>query len=547
MNQNLAKLLGQLHEIWKQLGVPQRASVIGATLVLLGGLVSLSVWSSRPQFSLLYGKLSDTESAKVIQALEDAKVAYKIGGGGSSILVPADKVHVMRMQLAGRGIPRGDGVGFEIFDKPNFGISDFVQRANYVRAVQGELARTISQIDEVESARVMIVLPENRLLLDKDKHSTASVFVRMRGNSQLQPQSINSIRFLVANAVEGLKPNFVSVVDNFGNVLSENADNDSFTGQTTSQLAARRNLEQYLGKKAQDLLEKVVGPGQALVRVAAEINFDSSTRTEERYDPDNQAIRTQTKDEESNDTTTTAASPPAAGAGGGASPDTNTTQTAAAPVSNTRNKKTTSSVTYEPSKVTSNLIQAAGSLRRLSAAVTIAARFEGQGADRKMVPRSKEEIEKLKNIVRSALGIQNGADGSRNDEITLEEMPFNDQFATDLTRELDLQKRQEFWWELARTVAYPALGLIALVTLIMIFKRTPVQDIPLGVPVGRLTHARNGNGNGNGHRPAVPDWGREMRPDIVTVDVLNRLVKENPANMSQAIRDWMNKSRAAEQ
>lgn len=547
MNQNLAKLLGQLHEIWKQLGVPQRASVIGATLVLLGGLVSLSVWSSRPQFSLLYGKLSDTESAKVIQALEDAKVAYKIGGGGSSILVPADKVHVMRMQLAGRGIPRGDGVGFEIFDKPNFGISDFVQRANYVRAVQGELARTISQIDEVESARVMIVLPENRLLLDKDKHSTASVFVRMRGNSQLQPQSINSIRFLVANAVEGLKPNFVSVVDNLGNVLSENADNDSFTGQTTSQLAARRNLEQYLGKKAQDLLEKVVGPGQALVRVAAEINFDSSTRTEERYDPDNQAIRTQTKDEESNDTTTTAASPPAAGAGGGASPDTNTTQTAAAPVSNTRNKKTTSSVTYEPSKVTSNLIQAAGSLRRLSAAVTIAARFEGQGADRKMVPRSKEEIEKLKNIVRSALGIQNGADGSRNDEITLEEMPFNDQFAADLTRELDLQKRQEFWWELARTVAYPALGLIALVTLIMIFKRTPVQDIPLGVPVGRLTHARNGNGNGNGHRPALPDWGREMRPDIVTVDVLNRLVKENPANMSQAIRDWMNKSRAAEQ
>ncbi len=547
MNQNLAKLLGQLHEIWKQLGVPQRASVIGATLVLLGGLVSLSVWSSRPQFSLLYGKLSDTESAKVIQALEDAKVAYKIGGGGSSILVPADKVHVMRMQLAGRGIPRGDGVGFEIFDKPNFGISDFVQRANYVRAVQGELARTISQIDEVESARVMIVLPENRLLLDKDKHSTASVFVRMRGNSQLQPQSINSIRFLVANAVEGLKPNFVSVVDNLGNVLSENADNDSFTGQTTSQLAARRNLEQYLGKKAQDLLEKVVGPGQALVRVAAEINFDSSTRTEERYDPDNQAIRTQTKDEESNDTTTTAASPPAAGAGGGASPDTNTTQTAAAPVSNTRNKKTTSSVTYEPSKVTSNLIQAAGSLRRLSAAVTIAARFEGQGADRKMVPRSKEEIEKLKNIVRSALGIQNGADGSRNDEITLEEMPFNDQFATDLTRELDLQKRQEFWWELARTAAYPALGLIALVTLIMIFKRTPVQDIPLGVPVGRLTHARNGNGNGNGHRPALPDWGREMRPDIVTVDVLNRLVKENPANMSQAIRDWMNKSRAAEQ
>jgi flagellar M-ring protein FliF len=183
------------------------------------------------------------------------------------------------MQLAGRGIPRGDGVGFEIFDKPNFGISDFVQRANYVRAVQGELARTISQLDEVESARVMIVLPENRLLLDKDKYATASVFVRVKGNSQLQPQSINSVRFLVANSVEGLKPNHVTVIDNLGNVLSENSDNDSLSGLTSTQLAARRSLEQYLAKKAQDMLEKVLGPGQAIVRVSADINYDTITRT----------------------------------------------------------------------------------------------------------------------------------------------------------------------------------------------------------------------------------------------------------------------------
>ena len=157
-------------------------------------------------------------------ALDDAKVSYRVSGG--SIYVPADKIYTMRMQLAGKGIPQGDGVGFEIFDKPNFGISDFVQRANYLRAVQGELARTISQIDEVEAARVMIVVPENRLLLDKDKYPTASVFVRVRGNTQLQPQSINSIRFLVANSVEGLKPNHVTVVDNLGNVLSENSDDD---------------------------------------------------------------------------------------------------------------------------------------------------------------------------------------------------------------------------------------------------------------------------------------------------------------------------------
>jgi flagellar M-ring protein FliF len=549
MNQNLAKLLGQLRDLWQQLGVSQRVSVIGATVVLLVGFIALSVWSSRPQFGLLYGKLSDTESAKVIQALDDAKVPYKIGAGGGAILVPADKVHVMRLQLAGRGIPRGEGVGFEILDTPNFGISDFVQRANYVRGIQGELARTISQIDEVESARVMVALPENRLLLDKDKHPTASVFVRVRGNTQLQPQSINAIRFLVANSVEGLKPHFVSVVDNLGNVLSENNDNDSVTGMTTSQLAARRNLEQYLGKKAQDLLEKVVGPGQAIVRVAAEINFDSLTRTEEKYDPENQVLRTQTKEEQNDDTTTSTAVSSSGGDPASASTDTNVTQTAAAPVTNTRNRKSTSTVSYELSKVTSNLMQAAGSIQRISAAVTIATRYEGQGADRKLVPRTPEEIEKLRRIVQSALGIQTGADSQRPDEITLEELPFNDQFAADLNRELDRQQRHEFWWETARTLAYPAMGLVALAVLLRLFKRTPIQEIPLGVPVGRLLHARsNGNGNGNGQGgQGQPEWTRQMQPSIVTVEVLNRLIKENPANMSQAIRDWMNKSRPAEQ
>ena len=304
MNQNLSKLAAQLRDIWLQLGAAQRVSVISATFVMLVGFGALAFWSSRTDYNLLYGRLSDGEAAKVIAALDDAKIPYKVGGGGSSIMVAADKVHLVRMQLAGKGIPRGDGVGFEIFDKPNFGISDFVQRANYVRAVQGELSRTIGQLDEVESARVMIVLPENRLLLDKDKYATASVFVRVRGNSQLAPQSINSIRFLVANAVEGLKPNHVTVVDNLGNVLSENSDNDSLTGLTSTQLAARRNLEQYLGKKAQDMLEKVLGPGQAIVRVSADINYDTINRTEEKFDPDGQVPRLVTKDDSTEDSST---------------------------------------------------------------------------------------------------------------------------------------------------------------------------------------------------------------------------------------------------
>jgi flagellar M-ring protein FliF len=542
MNRNLSKLGAQLSDIWKQLGPSQRVSILSATLVLVAGLAALAFWSSRSEFSLLYGRLSESESAKVITALDDAKVPYKIGSGGGSILVPADKVYLMRMQLAGRGIPRGDGVGFEIFDKPNFGISDFVQRANYTRAVQGELARTIGQLDEIESARVMIVLPENRLLLDKDKHPTASVFVRVRGNTQLPPQSINSIRFLVANSVEGLKPNNVSVVDNLGNVLSENSENDSLTGLSSTQLTARRNLEQYLGKKAQDMLEKVLGPGQAIVRVSAEINFDTITRTEEKFDPDGQVVRTQTKNDENNDSTTSGANSGPTGISANTSTETNVvSQSGASPVNNMRNRKTTSTTEYEVGKSVSNVMQAAGGIKRLSAAVTIASRFEGQGAERKAVVRSPEEIEKLRRMVQSAVGIQSGADNTRGDQITLEELPFNDQFAADVSREFDQQQKHQFWWDLARNAAYPAFGGIALLVLIVLFKRTPVQEIPVGVPVGRLVGQRTHAGS-----IGAGDWSREAQPGVVTVDVLNRLVKENPANMTQAIRDWLNRSRPGE-
>ncbi len=544
MNQNLAKLGVQLREIWKQLGVSQRLSVVSAAVVVLAGLLAIGVWSSRTQYSLLYGKLSDTESAKVVGALDDAKVPYKIGAGGSSILVPADKVYTMRMQLAGRGIPRGDGVGFEIFDKPNFGISDFVQRANYIRAVQGELARTISQLDVIEAARVMIVLPENRLLLDKDKHPTASVFVRVRGNGPLEPQAINSIRFLVANAVEGLKANFVTVVDNQGNVLSENTENDSFIGLSTSQLAARRNLEQYLAKKAQDLLEKVLGPGQAIVRVAAEINFDTTTHTEEKFDPDGQVIKKQTKNQEDSDSTAATATV-AAGVSSNTNTETNSPAGAASPVTNTKTKKITGDTEYEISKSTSNVMQAAGGLKHLSAAVTVAARVEGTGAARKVLNRTPEELDKLRRIVQSALGIQTNS--VRGDVITLEELPFNDQFATEVSQQFEQQQQHEFWWNVARNALYPGVALAFLLVFLRLFKRTPVQEIPIGVPVGRLAGRLNGNGhgNGNGNGHSLPDWQRDTVPGVVTVDVLNQLIKENPANMSQAIRDWLHRGKGS--
>ena len=528
MNSPFSQLTDQLAGIWKQLGINQRVSLAFATLVVIGGLAGMMLWSGRVNYALLYGKLDDAEAAKVVAVLNESKTDYRTGANGS-ILVPADKVHTLRMQMASKGIPRGEGVGFEIFDKPNFGISDFVQRANYSRAVQGELARTISQLDEVEAARVMIVMPENRLLTDNSRRATASVFVKLKAHSQLTTSAVNSIRFLVANSVEGLQANFVSVVDNHGNVLSENNENDSIGGLSSTQLGARRNFENYLAKKAEGMLEKVLGPGQAVVRVAAEINFDSLTRTEERFDPESQVIRSSTVTDENTDSSSSTAG--TGGAPGVASnANTETNNVAGGPQTTSKVKKKVGNTQYEINKVTSNSVLTAGGLKRVSAAVFVAAKMEGTGKDRKAVPRSDEELKKLRTIVRSSLGIVEN-DATRRDEIILEEMPFNDDLGTDMVTKIETQQKRDFWFEAARQGGYGALAVVALALFWRGLKSAPAETIPLGVPVGQLEAATT--------QDAHAVTAKRTGPERLTAEALNQMVRQHPENVTQAIRSWM--------
>jgi flagellar M-ring protein FliF len=531
MKTGAGQLAEQLRTIWKQLGINQRLSLVLAALVVVAGMGSIILWSSRAEYGLLYGRLDDSEAAKVIAALDEAKVPYKVSRGGGTISVPADRVHVVRMQLAAKGIPRGEGVGFEIFDKPNFGLSDFVQRANYLRAVQGELARTISQVDSIENARVMVVIPENRLLLDNQKKPTASVFVRVRGNAALPPQTVEAIRFLVANAVEGLTAGNVSVVDNLGNVLSENHDSDSVAGLTTTQLSTRKNFEQYLSKKAEGMLDAVLGPGQAVVRVAADINFDTLSRTEEKFDPDGQVVRVSTVNDENVESTSPSAGGGVAGAATDANAETNATTAASTQLVNNRTRKKVTNNQYEINKIVSNMMETPGGIKRLSAAVFVATRVSGSGTNRLATPRAPEEMQKLRRIVQSALGIQEN-DPARHDEITVEEIPFNDQPAVEMTQRLEKDQRRQVWWELGKNALYSALALGVLLFFWLSFRRT--DEIPLGLPLEELSANGKGSGTGPGNvlRP-------KANPGVVTVEVLNRLIRENPDNMTQAIRTWM--------
>jgi flagellar M-ring protein FliF len=521
MNKNITQLLQQLAGIWKQLGVNQRISITITTLAVLAGLAGVAMWSSRTEYSLLYGKLDQEEAAKVIAALDEEKVPYQISRGGDAIMVPADKVYQVRMQMAGKGIPKGEGVGFEIFDKANFGVSDFVQRVNNTRAIEGELARTISQLDQVESARVMIVMPENQLLSDAQRKPTASVFVRVKGSGELPSTAVNSIRFLVANSVEALQVNNVSVVDNRGNVLSANEESDSVAGLSNDQLTARRNYEQYLSKKAEGMLEKVLGPGQAVVRVSAELNWDTTTREEVKFDPDG-TPRTTTENSETTDSqTVTAGGSPGANANGNGD---NTNAPTAGPVNVSKTTKKVVSNNFELNKTTSNTVMAAGGLKRLTAAVFVAQKMEGQGADKKFVPRTPEEKLALEKIVQGALGLPDLT------LITLEDMAFNNQVPSEVVQQMDKQEKLQFWLDLAQKLLYPALALVVLFAFWRMFQRAKAEDIRLGVPLG-------GNGRGPLGQGIIPGKG------LVTVEVLNQLIRENPANMTQAVRGWLGRSK----
>src|SRR3984957_1104683 len=283
--------------LWKGLSAQRKVSLIASfllSLAVLGGVVYLA---SKPKLTLLYGGMQPTEAQKVVEYLDSKKITYDVSDGGRAVMVPASQVYSVRLGLASQGIPTmsDSGVGFELFDKPTFGMSDFMQRANYYRALQGELARTIRQLDEVSNARVLIVVPEDKLFGQDHQEAKASVFIQLQPGRSLNDSQVRAIRFLVANGVEGLQPEHVAVVDSSGRAMAESDDSSSGSGAVNDkQRQARADLETYLQEKAQSMLDQVLGPGQAVVRVASEIDYSQVQETTEKYDPKNAATTTET-------------------------------------------------------------------------------------------------------------------------------------------------------------------------------------------------------------------------------------------------------------
>lgn len=421
-------------ELFKQMREQLRYIVTGAStgkkisflmlfILITAAFLALFLWSRRPDFQPLYSNLSPEDSGSIVSYLKGRKVPYRLVGSGEGILVPSADVYELRLEIAGKGLPRGSGVGFEIFDKRNFGMTEFMERLNFQRALQGELARTINQFDEVETSRVHIVMPERSLFIEDQKKASASVVLKLQPGKMLNKSQVQSIVHLVASSVEGLDPSQVTVVDVGGKLLAGGGDEDEMSLLSSTQLEYKRNLEKSLEGRVESMLEKVAGRGKAIARVSASLDLTMIERTEETYDPDSAVVRSEQRlDERSSGEGGTPMGVPGVASN---EPGAATSQE----VSNKSSyRKQNETINYEISKSVRKVVEPAGEIKKLSVAVMVDGSYKteggekGEGGSKVYVPRTEEEMAKFDAIIKNAVGF----DGNRGDKVEVVNIPFED-------------------------------------------------------------------------------------------------------------------------
>ena len=402
----------------KSLGAARMAAMAAVTLTLIGFFSFLMIQMTTPVMVPIFTDLTMDDAAAIMKDLDRQAIDYKLKDDGAVILVPKDKVARLRMKLAESGLPKGGGVGYEIFDKSDaLGATSFIQNINHLRALEGELARTIRSLDRVQAARVHLVLPE-RPLFSRDKvEATASIVLKVRG--ELEPGQVRAIRHLVATAVNGLKPEHISVVDETGRLLADGAGQDGTLGGGNAD-ERKTAYENRLRDQVESIVSSVVGPGHARVQLNADFDLNRITETSDKYDPDGRVVRSsQTREEQTSS---------AEGKDGGQVSVSNQLPGARADSTNSggakdQSKKTEEIVNYEISRTTKTEVIEAGRIKRISAAVLVDGRYvKDAKGDMVYQPRSKEEIDRIAALVRSAIGF----DAKRGDQVEVVNLRFAD-------------------------------------------------------------------------------------------------------------------------
>jgi flagellar M-ring protein FliF len=375
-------------------------------LGFIAGLLAVTFWVRTPDYGLLYSDLSQKEASGVVTYLRDNNIPYKVKDNGSTVLVPANKIYEARMALAENSLPGGE-VGFELFDKVKFGMSDLAQKVNYRRALQGELSKTIAQLDGVEWAKVQIVIPEPSLFIKEEKPSKASVVIKMRKRNALRAEMIAGITHLVSTSVEGLSTENITITDSRGNLLSKSGES-KLSGEITSQFDLTRKIEENYASKAMSIIEKMTGPGKAIVKVSAELDFKHLDEKQVEYDnekrvPISQVITTQSTE-----------MPQGSNGGDGSG-------------GMSKESEETETTQYALSKIERVVSEHEASIKRLTVAVLVDGNYEEEETEdgevnSKYIPRTEEELKQIAAIVKQAIGLDESP--PRNDKFEIQSVKF---------------------------------------------------------------------------------------------------------------------------
>jgi flagellar M-ring protein FliF len=520
-------------------------AMIAVTAAMIGFFGFLIMRVTTPQMTTLFTELSYEDSSAIISDLERQGIPFEMRNDGAILLVPKDKVTRLRMKLAESGLPKGGGVGYEIFDKSDaLGATSFVQNINHLRALEGELARTIRAIDRVQFARVHLVLPERPLFSRETPEPSASIVLRVRG--MLEPAQVRAIRHLAASAVNGLKPQRVSIVDERGNLLANGASSDSATDGVTAE-ERRVNFERKLREQVEAIISSVVGPGRARVQLSAEFDYNRITQTSDRFDPDSRVVRSSQSREESS----------ASDSGenqvtvNNELPDAQQQQPAQTPKD--VSKKTEEIVNYEISRVTKTEVIEAGRVNRISVAVLVDGIYsKNEKGENTYQPRSKDDLERIATLVRSAIGF----DDKRGDQVEVVNLRF-----ADAPMELPVAEPSTWLGKLQFTkddIMYVIeLGVMAFLGLIVLFmvirplvKRVLSPDSLVATAIAALPAATPPTGTA----VAVPAQAMPNMIDVAqvqgqvhaqSVHRVGELADKNPNETVSIIRQWLSEPEPA--
>jgi flagellar M-ring protein FliF len=546
----------------KSLGAARLGAMVAVTLALVGFFSFLIVRMTTPEMVPLFTNLTLDDSGSILKELDSKGVTYQLRDGGSVIMVPHAKVARLRMTLAEDGLPKGGGVGYEIFDKSDtLGATNFVQHINRLRALEGELARTIRSLDQVEAARVHLVLPQRQLFSRDKAVPTASIVLRVRGT--LSAGQVRAIRHLVASAVNGLKPDRISVVDETGKLLADGSGDNS---ALSAQGAEDRTIayENRLRKQVKNIVDSVVGPGHARVQISADFDLNRVTETSNKYDPNGRVIRSsQTREETDSSGSHTKV-------GGAVSvsaqlPGSSSSQGTAA---GDTTHKTEEVVNYEISHTTKTEVIEPGRVKRVSAAVLVDGTYT-KGPNGKMVykPRSQQELDRITALVRSAIGF----DKARGDQVEVVNLRFAHPTPIPIDQPTGWLARLNFTKnDIMRAADLGVMGLLGLLVLLMVVRPLVRRIItPESANAGKTGHAgvagalgvndENNNNNqakvevvSTEEKVAISNRTSEMidiaqvhgQVHAKSVQKVGELADQNPHETVSIIRSWLHENAA---